>query len=73
MQPQEFADRLVESGQLPVLIADVRRGKALALVLESATITDASGRTVDLEALRGPLGGEPETVEAPAEDAPAGQ
>jgi trigger factor len=73
MQPQEFADRIVESGQLPVLIADVRRGKALALVLESAVITDASGRTVDLEALRGPLGGEPETVEAPAEDAPAEQ
>jgi trigger factor len=73
MQPQEFADRLVESGQLPVLIADVRRGKALALVLESATITDASGRPVDLEALRGPLGSAPETVEvgetaeAPAE------
>ena len=73
VQPQEFADRIVESGQLPVLIADVRRGKALALVLESATITDASGRPVDLEALRGPLGAEPETVGAPAEDAPAEQ
>jgi trigger factor len=73
MQPQEFADRIVESGQLPVLIADVRRGKALALVLESASITDASGRTVDLEALRGPLGGAPETVEVPAEEAPAEQ
>jgi trigger factor len=30
----------------------VRRGKALALVLESAVITDAAGNTVDLEALR---------------------
>jgi trigger factor len=66
MQPQEFADRVVESGQLPMLIADVRRGKALALVLEAATISDASGRTVDLEALRRPLG--VETVDAPAED-----
>jgi trigger factor len=68
MQPQEFADQVVESGQLPLLIADVRRGKALAVVLQSATITDASGRTVELEALRGPLGAAPETVEAPAED-----
>jgi trigger factor len=68
MAPQEFADRLVQAGQLPVLIADVRRGKALALVLEAATITDASGRTVDLEALRGPLGADPETAPAPAED-----
>jgi trigger factor len=65
MQPQEFADRVVESGQLPMLIADVRRGKALAIVLEAAAITDASGRTVDLEALRRPLG--VETVDAPAE------
>jgi trigger factor len=68
LAPQEFADRIVQSGQLPVLIADIRRGKALATVLESATITDASGRTVDLEALRGPLGGAPETVEAPTEE-----
>jgi trigger factor len=64
VQPQEFADRVVESGQLPLLIADVRRGKALALVLESAVITDASGRTVDLESLRGPLGAAPETFDA---------
>jgi hypothetical protein len=32
----------------------VRRSKALATVLERATITDASGRTVDLEHLRLP-------------------
>jgi trigger factor len=71
MAPQEFADRIVESGQLPVLIADVRRGKALALVLESASISDASGRTVDLEALRGPLGSAPETVPADEATEPA--
>jgi hypothetical protein len=34
------------------------RGKALALVLEQAKVTDVSGREVDLEALR----------EAPAEE-----
>jgi trigger factor len=52
MGPQEYADQLVEAGQLPLVVADLRRGKALALVLESATITDASGNKVDLDALR---------------------
>lgn len=50
-QPQEYADELVNSGQLPLLVADVRRGKALALVLESAAITDSTGAKVDLAAL----------------------
>jgi trigger factor len=66
LQPQEFADRVVESGQLPMLIADVRRGKALALVLEAASIADVSGRTVDLETLRRPLG--VDTVDATESD-----
>jgi len=52
MGPQEYADQLVESGQLPLVVADLRRGKALALVLEGAVITDASGNKVDLDALR---------------------
>jgi len=33
------------------MVADMRRTKALATVLESATITDASGNKVDLSAL----------------------
>ncbi len=52
MAPQEYADQLVESGQLPLVVADLRRGKALALVLENSTITDASGNKVNLDALR---------------------
>jgi trigger factor len=51
MPPQEFANQVVQAGNLPALIADVRRNKALAAVLESAAITDASGNTVDLSAL----------------------
>jgi len=51
MAPQEFASQVVESGSLPALMADVRRNKALAGILESATITDTSGNTVDLSAL----------------------
>jgi trigger factor len=51
MEPQEYADQLQRSGQLGSLWAEVRRGKALALVLTNAVITDASGRPVDLSLL----------------------
>jgi trigger factor len=56
MAPQEFADALVQAGQVPMAVADVRRGKALQVVLESAAITDASGNAVDLKALDAPVG-----------------
>ncbi len=51
MPPQEFANQIMQSGNLPMLVADIRRNKALANLLESATITDASGNAVDLAAL----------------------
>lgn len=50
--PQELADQLVRGGQLPVLLAELRRGKALATVMQAATIVDSAGQPVDLEALR---------------------
>ena len=55
MAPQDFADALVQAGQVPMAVADVRRGKALQVVLENAAITDASGNPVDLKALDAPL------------------
>jgi trigger factor len=51
MSPQDFANQIMEAGNLPSLIADVRRNKALALVLSSATVTDASGTVLDVSAL----------------------
>jgi len=51
MAPQEFANQIVQGGNLPMLVADIRRNKALSEVLESATVTDASGNPVDLNAL----------------------
>ncbi len=50
--PDEYVQQVVQGGQVPMLAADVRRGKALALVLERAQITDAAGESVDLESLR---------------------
>jgi trigger factor len=52
MGPDKFAQEIVQAGQVPMLVGEVVRGKALALVLEQATVLDASGRAVDLEALR---------------------
>ena len=63
LAPQDFATRLLQAGQLPGLIADVRRGKALATIMESATISDASGNVVDLEQLRDDMGSPEAEVE----------
>jgi trigger factor len=51
MPPQEFANQVVQSGQIAALFAEVRRGKALAQMLERITITDESGNAVDLSTL----------------------
>ena len=58
VEPQEFAQQLTQGGNLPALVADVRRSKALATVLERANVTDASGRIVELEHLRLPRAAE---------------
>jgi trigger factor len=58
-----YAQQVVNAGALGSLMADILRGKALALVMERAKITDASGRPVDLEK----LSARPEA--APADDA----
>jgi trigger factor len=41
----------MQSGNLPMLVADIRRNKALAELLQTTKVTDADGNTVDLEAL----------------------
>jgi trigger factor len=52
MSPEQYAQQLQEQGNISDFVADVRRTKALAQLLEQTTITDASGGVVDLEALR---------------------
>jgi trigger factor len=51
MSADQFANALAEAGQVGTAVADVRRGKALALVMQEAKVTDASGNPVDLSAL----------------------
>jgi trigger factor len=51
VSPEMYANQVVQSGQLPTLMGEVLRSKALAALLESAAITDADGNPVDLDAL----------------------
>ncbi|MDP9220208.1 MAG: trigger factor [Actinomycetota bacterium] len=48
----QYVQQVVQSGQIPALAADVRRGKALVLVSRQASIKDASGNPVELEELK---------------------
>ncbi len=48
MDPNSFAQAMDQAGQVPALVQEVARRKALAAVLEKATVTDASGNKVDL-------------------------
>jgi trigger factor len=50
--PEQYAQQLQQGGNIAEFVADVRRTKALAQLLEQTRITDASGNVVDLEALR---------------------
>ncbi len=49
MSPDQFAQAVVEGGQVPMLVGEVARGKALAVVVEAATVKDSNGETVDLD------------------------
>lgn len=84
LSPQDFMQRMSENGQIPALMGEVARRKALALVLELAKVVDADGNEVDLDDLVPPAevdGGldedepsagdhlEDEAGEAPADEA----
>ena len=50
--PQEFANHMFEHNHIPDLVQEILRGKALATIVESATVKDASGNVVELKNLR---------------------
>lgn len=66
--PQEFANHMFEHNHIPELVQEILRGKALARLVESAVVKDASGNVVELKNLR-PDGtiGEPEVEETEAQ------
>ena len=60
--PDDFAKHMVEHNHIPDMVSEVVRGKSLATIVESATVTDESGNHVELKLLQ-PDGtiGEPES------------
>jgi len=58
LTPDQFAKSVADSGQISALVGEVRRGKALQLILENAQIKDASGNAVDLAQLDAPTLGD---------------
>jgi len=51
MDPNDFAKAVDEGGQIPAMVAEVARRKALAAVLEKANIVDTAGTKIDLNEL----------------------
>ena len=50
MEPGEFIQVLQQNNQLPAMIGEVARSKALAFVLSKAKVVDTSGKDVDVSA-----------------------
>lgn len=48
MAPQDFVNALQEGNQLPAMVGEVARNKALAVVLGKVTVVDTNGNPVDL-------------------------
>jgi len=53
LAPQQYYDQLVRAGMAAAVYGDVRRGKALGVVLERVIIKDTAGIVLTLEDLRG--------------------
>jgi trigger factor len=52
MAPQQYYDQLVKAGMASTVYGDVRRGKALAAILERLTIKDSTGELITLDDLK---------------------
>ncbi|MBO0979841.1 trigger factor [Microbacterium sp. SD291] len=71
MAPQEFVEALQSSNQLPALVGEVARNKALAIALGKVNVVDTNGKTVDLSDFIVTDDEADAEAEAPAEEKPA--
>ena len=71
IEPQQLFAYLQENNQLPAMFADVRRGLAIAAVVEAATVSDTEGNTIDTSEFFGKRGQAAEADEE-ADEADAG-
>ena len=68
MTPDQFAQAVAQAGQVGAIVGDVRRSKALSVVLEQATVRDSAGNLVELEATSDEGEETQEAVEAESDD-----
>lgn len=73
MSPDQFAKAVVEGGQVPMLVGEVSRGKALASVVESVTVKDSDGEPVVLEDEEDAAGETVQAATGAAEEAAAAE
>jgi trigger factor len=79
MEPGEFIQVLQQNGQLPAMIGEVARSKALAYVLSKSKVVDTAGKPVDVSAFTAAAlnndesGDAAEFVEQAAAHTPAGR
>ena len=73
MQPDAYAEEIVQGGRIAELVSEVVRAKALQLVVEAAQVTDTSGRVIELKRLKtdGTLFTDEELAASTASDAVA--
>jgi len=57
MEPGEFIKVLDSNGQIPGMIGEVARGKALAIVLSKVKVVDSNGNEVDMTEFTAPVTG----------------
>jgi len=72
IEPQQLFAYLQENNQLPAMFADVRRGLAVAAVVEAATVSDTEGNTIDTSEFFGKRGQAAEAGEEADEAGEAG-
>ena len=71
MAPQEFVDALQQGNQLPLMVGEVARNKALAIALGKVTVVDTNGASVDLTGFAAVDDEDEAADEAAAEEKPA--
>ncbi|MFD5468562.1 trigger factor [Kitasatospora sp. NPDC127059] len=49
LTPDQFAQQVVQGGQVPLLVGEVARGKALATVVEAAKVVDTEGNEINFD------------------------
>ncbi|UYO95848.1 trigger factor [Microbacterium sp. M28] len=68
MAPQEFVEALQSSNQIPALVGEVARNKALAIALGKVSVVDTNGKAVDLSDFIAVDDEDEAEAEAPAEE-----